>query len=35
VVVVSDACAAANDQDHENALVTLRKIASVVSVEDV
>ena len=35
VVVVSDACAAANEQDHENALVTLRKIASVVSVEDV
>ena len=35
VVVVADACAAANDQDHENALVTLRKIASVVSVEDV
>ncbi len=35
VVVVSDACAAATDQDHENAIVTVRKVASVVSVEDV
>jgi nicotinamidase-related amidase len=34
VVVVSDACAAASDQDHENALIILRKVASVVTAED-